>query len=178
MRCPLSVLRSHLWFGALYPHKLLYKLLQALEDCRWLQPSGVVGIDIGELHRTLTPNHERPRHRKLPRFIPVIDPQINAPDVRVKLPQSCCQGEDEAELPRHAIAFIAQHLELQRVLLRHRQRLVRPLRRDGDELGAKRANLRQSLLIGPQLQVAIRSPDSTVEGYDHRTAHEEVRKNY
>src|SRR5215469_7981053 len=110
MRCLWSVLRSHMWFGALYPHTLLYTLLQALEDCRWLRPSGVVGIDIGELHRTLTPNHERPRHRKLPRCIPVIDLQINAPDVRVKLPQSCCQGEDEAELPRHAIAWIAQHL--------------------------------------------------------------------
>ena len=84
------------------------------------------------------------------------------------------KAEGQSELSGDAIAGIAEHLKLERVLFGNRQGVVRGLGRDGDQGCALRLHLGQTLLIGLQLQVAVRSPRASIKGNDRRSFGQEL----
>jgi hypothetical protein len=53
-------------------------------------------------------------------------------------------------------------------------RVVRSLRGDRNQRGAKRLNLVKTFLVSLQLQVTVRSPGTSVEGCYHRAERQAV----
>ena len=88
----------------------------------------------------------------------------------VQRSQSGRQHEAQAECLGEAVAGVAEHGEGQRILSGGVERSVRRLRRDRDELGAKRADVGKPLLVGAQFQVAVRAPAAAVEHEHQRLA--------
>jgi len=96
------------------------------------------------------------------------------PESPVRLAQRFPQLEDDAEVARDTVSDIAQDLEFEGVPLLRRQRSVRQLRRDGDQIGSERLDFGQRELQRPQLQIAVRSPASAIETQYQRSSCQEI----
>jgi hypothetical protein len=67
-------------------------------------------------------------------------------------------------------------VEGQLIGLRCRQRLLRKLGRDCHEAGTESRHLRHGRLIGPQLDIAVRAPTTSIEGNHNRAVSAQIGK--
>ena len=147
--------------------------LQTLKNVTGLKPGGIVGVHIGQPNGSVPVNDLGAGYRQLPGVIAVVFGQLDTHFFKGRL-KLVNKAEGQSELSGDAIADIAEHLKLERVLFGNRQGVVRGLGRDGDQGCALRLHFGQTLLIGLQLQVAVRSPRASIKGNDCRSFGQEV----
>jgi hypothetical protein len=94
--------------------------------------------------------------------------QVVVEDVQVQVLQVCRHGEPEAVGTDDLLVHVAQHLEVERVLLGDREAVVRRLRADCHQRRAVSLKAWQCSLQCPQLDVAERAPFASVERQDDR----------
>src|SRR5439155_27146958 len=126
------------------------------------------GIGVGEADHLVAPDDERTRDRQLPGTVAVSRGQVDAEAILVDRDQRLVESEDESEPTGDTVPAVAQHLESELVLLSGREGVVGQLRGDGDEASAEGGDLVEYALVGPQLQVAVRSPAAAREGEHDR----------
>src|SRR5205823_12469364 len=122
-----------------------------------------VRIDKGHANSPRLVDQEGPRHRQVPRVSAVERGQIRA-HLFVRAAHRFSNGENESKLARHLVAHIAQERKGQFQLLDQSSAVTRRLWRNRNERGSPRLHVRQGLLIGAQLQMAVRTPLTTIEG--------------
>src|SRR6267143_1857419 len=128
------------------------------------QATAVIDIDISEGDAAILCDDERRRQRQFPALIAVDTGERLAVQPHRRT-QFLWQRIDQTEAAPDHVAGVAQDIKFERVRFSHRQRPVRKLRRDRDDPPAERGDLRQRALVGAKLNIAIRTPATSVEGH-------------
>src|SRR6056297_920973 len=141
--------------------------LKNLYDMRWLCTRGVVRINEGTGDRSIGVDNKGCCQRQVELPFAIVFFNVDT-EALIDGTQCFRQREDESEFACVVRVGIGENVKLQLVLLGGRQRCVRELGCDGDQSRSRSLDFRKNRLVGPQFQVAVRTPSTPVKRHDDR----------